>query len=235
MAEVAVHGASAGTVARMQRLATLVLDRHCRPDRIVASVLERDARETEQHRWQSGVTRDEWLLTMTVRACRELLSQQTPSDAWHQARTAEHEWDEPRHTIDVELMQGVLATPARVDAALAHLPVGDRIAVVLHDALGMSIKDCGRVCRTAEAITRLQLARGRMTLIELLDADTKAVSGTCRVAQDDLLAGRADEHAADVDAHTGRCADCARLRRGLEALGTTLARHRAAERAAAAT
>ena len=64
-------------------------------------------------------------------------------------------------------------SPERLDvvAALRALPVGQRIAIVLHYFVGMPIAEIARQTEVAEGTVKARLSRGRKALADLLDSD----------------------------------------------------------------
>ncbi len=219
---------------QLRRLAALILGPHGNADHVVAGVIDRDAAEAEWHRFAGDVTREEWLYTLTVRACREWLCGYAPSDVWTQARTAEHHWEEPGHAIDLDALRAALTSNDAIDRSLAHMTDPDRVAVVLCDGFAMTVEQCATVCRTQHEVTIMHLRRGRKTLLEALSADAGVHVSRCgECGADHDLVFSAAEGAADpdaVDEHCAQCPACATLRAGLGLLRRALAEHEPAAR-----
>jgi RNA polymerase sigma-70 factor (ECF subfamily) len=98
-----------------------------------------------------------WLHRITVNACLDRIRRQRPT-----ADLADHDPVEPRdahHSVEVRL---------DVQEALAHLPEGQRLALVLVDMHGLSVAEAAAVLEVAEGTVKSRCSRGREAMAELL-------------------------------------------------------------------
>ena len=98
-----------------------------------------------------------WLHRITVNACLDRLRRQRPT-----VDLADHDPVEPRdaHTaVEVRL---------DVQEALARLPEGQRLALVLVDMHGMSVAEAAQVLEVAEGTVKSRCSRGREAMARLL-------------------------------------------------------------------
>jgi RNA polymerase sigma-70 factor, ECF subfamily len=77
----------------------------------------------------------------------------------------------PPVLADVTAVDDAVATRLDVDAALARLPEEFRVAVVLRDLCGLSYSDIGAVLRVPVGTVRSRIARGRASLVPLLEGN----------------------------------------------------------------
>lgn len=98
-----------------------------------------------------------WLHRITVNACVDRLRRARPT-----ADIADHDPVEPadrHHSVDVRL---------DVRAALARLPEGQRLALVLVDMHGLSVAEAARVLGVAEGTIKSRCSRGRDAMAAIL-------------------------------------------------------------------
>lgn len=98
-----------------------------------------------------------WLHRITVNACLDRLRRQRPT-----ADLDDHDPVEPRdhhHSVDVRL---------DVQEALAKLPEGQRLALVLVDMHGVSVAEAAAILEVAEGTIKSRCFRGREAMAGLL-------------------------------------------------------------------
>jgi RNA polymerase sigma-70 factor, ECF subfamily len=133
--------------------------RTCR-DREMASDAVQEAfiaafRRADSYRGEAAVTT--WLHRIVVNACLDRLRRTRPT-----VELPEYDLADPRdehHRVDVRL---------DVHQALARLPEGQRLALVLVDMQGLSVAEAARVLEVAEGTIKSRCARGRSAMAELL-------------------------------------------------------------------
>lgn len=152
------------TQAELVRAAALILGNPRRGESIVDDVTARAVAESAEHDWTGPVTLDAWLFTLTVRACRAWLDGLLPSDAWAREREAERLQHDERLHVDVARLRSNVSDSDRLTDALLRLPAADRIAVVLHDSLGLPEAECTQITRESTQIVAARRSRGLMAL-----------------------------------------------------------------------
>ncbi|MFB9731627.1 RNA polymerase sigma factor SigM [Ornithinimicrobium kibberense] len=114
-------------------------------------------RRASSFRGEAKVTT--WLHRITVNACLDRLRRVRPT-----ADIDDHEPVEPR--------DGHRAVDVRLDvrAALAQLPEGQRLALVLVDMHGLSVAEAAAVLDVAEGTVKSRCSRGREAMARILGA-----------------------------------------------------------------
>ncbi|MDO5711593.1 MAG: RNA polymerase sigma factor SigM [Micrococcales bacterium] len=115
-------------------------------------------RRAETFRGQSAVTT--WLHRIVVNACLDRLRRRKPTSDLpedHDAVIA----DRRDHHASVE-------TRLDVQAALATLPEGQRLALILVDMHGLSVAETAKILDVAEGTVKSRCSRGRSALAEIL-------------------------------------------------------------------
>jgi RNA polymerase sigma-70 factor (ECF subfamily) len=112
-------------------------------------------RRADSYRGDAAVTT--WLHRIVVNACLDRLRKERPT-----SELPEHELSD-RHDDHA-------AVEARLDVhqALARLPEGQRLALVLVDMHGMSVAEAAAVLEVAEGTVKSRCSRGREALAALL-------------------------------------------------------------------
>ena len=101
-----------------------------------------------------------WLHRITVNACLDRLRRSRPT-----VELEGHEPVEPRdHHTSVEVRLDV-------QGALARLPEGQRLALVLVDMHGLSVAEAAAVLEVAEGTVKSRCSRGREAMARLLRLD----------------------------------------------------------------
>ena len=129
-------------------------------DRELASDCLQDAflaafRRADSFRGDSAVTT--WLHRIVVNACLDRLRRRKPTSQLPEYDLAD------RHDEHA-------STEVRIDIrnALAALPEGQRMALVLIDMQGLSVVEAAEILEVAEGTIKSRCARGRATMAELL-------------------------------------------------------------------
>jgi RNA polymerase sigma-70 factor, ECF subfamily len=132
-------------------------------DRELAADAVQDAfiaafRRADSYRGDAAVTT--WLHRIVVNACLDRLRRVKPT-----VELPEHDLadaHDEHHRVDVRL---------DVRQALAQLPEGQRLALVLVDMQGLSVAEAAQVLEVAEGTIKSRCARGRAAMATLLGLD----------------------------------------------------------------
>jgi RNA polymerase sigma-70 factor (ECF subfamily) len=120
-------------------------------------------RRADSFRGEAAVTT--WLHRIVVNACLDRLRRRRPT-------TPLPEYD----SLDVADRRddhGATESALDVRAALARLPEGQRLALVLVDMHGLGVAEAAEVLGVAEGTVKSRCARGRATLAEVLGMDPR--------------------------------------------------------------
>jgi RNA polymerase sigma-70 factor (ECF subfamily) len=125
-------------------------------------------RHADSFRGESAVTT--WLHRIVVNSCLDRLRRIKPvaqlPDADLSALADPHDH---HHSVDVRL---------DIQAALAQLPEGQRMALVLVDMHGLSTAEAASVMGVAEGTIKSRCSRGRTAMVPLLGLPTTAKKAT---------------------------------------------------------
>jgi RNA polymerase sigma-70 factor (ECF subfamily) len=77
----------------------------------------------------------------------------------------------PAFLTDATSIDDAVVARLDVDAALARLPKEFRVAVVLRDLCGLSYSEIGEVLQVPVGTVRSRIARGRASLVPLLEGN----------------------------------------------------------------
>ncbi|MBK7721813.1 MAG: RNA polymerase sigma factor SigM [Austwickia sp.] len=115
-------------------------------------------RRAETFRGESAVTT--WLYRIVVNACLDRMRR----------ANARHETPLESITLPPDPHDRYAAAEAAIDvqAALATLPEGQRLALILVDMQGLPVAEAARILGVAEGTIKSRCARGRATLATLL-------------------------------------------------------------------
>ncbi|GAB95424.1 RNA polymerase sigma-70 factor (ECF subfamily) [Kineosphaera limosa] len=132
-------------------------------DREMAADAVQDAfisafRRADSFRGQSAVTT--WLHRIVVNACLDRLRRRRPTTELPADHTAVLADRHDRHSS--------VETALDVQAALATLPEGQRLALTLVDMHGLSVAETAQILGVAEGTVKSRCARGRSALAPLL-------------------------------------------------------------------
>jgi len=120
-------------------------------------------RRADSYRGDAAVTT--WLHRIVVNACLDRLRRERPVTALPERELAD------RH-------DGPAQVDTRLDVreALARLPEGQRLALVLVDMHGLSVAEAAAVLEVAEGTVKSRCARGRAALATLLGPSVSGVA-----------------------------------------------------------
>ena len=121
-------------------------------------------RRADTFRGESAVTT--WLHRIVVNACLDRLRRQRPTaELGDDSESFLADPTDAAHRVEVRL---------DVQQALARLPLGQRLALVLVDMHGLSVAEAADVLDVAEGTVKSRCARGRQALALLLNPDGSA-------------------------------------------------------------
>ena len=129
-------------------------------------------RRADSFRGDAAVTT--WLHRIVVNACLDRLRRRRPTAPlpdYDKVETADRRDDHASTEVVLD-----------VRAALARLPEGQRVALVLVDMHGLSVAEAAEILGVAEGTVKSRCARGRAALAELLGLDAR--TGRLRAAED---------------------------------------------------
>jgi RNA polymerase sigma-70 factor (ECF subfamily) len=143
-------------------------------------------------------------------------------------------WREDAYSVDSAVVVARAETRDELEDALVHLPVVYRVAVLLHDAEGLTVKEIADIQGVSLPAAKQRLRRGRMRLVTELGRGAerrRALAGVplrcwdARSRVSDFLDGELDaEQAARVEAHVRACPTCPPLYASLVAATEALGR-----------
>ncbi len=117
-------------------------------------------RRGESFRGDAAVTT--WLHRIVVNACLDRLRRVRPATELPEQELADHR--DHHHSVDVRL---------DVHQALAELPEGQRLALVLVDMHALSVAEAAQILEVAEGTVKSRCARGRAAMAELLRLESR--------------------------------------------------------------
>ena len=131
-------------------------------------------RRADSFRGDAAVTT--WLHRIVVNACLDRLRRRRPRSPLPEYESVEFADRRDDH--------GSTESALDVRAALARLPEGQRLALVLVDMHGLGVAETARVLGVAEGTVKSRCARGRAALAELLGIAGERRTGTERDPSD---------------------------------------------------
>ncbi len=131
-------------------------------------------RRADSFRGDAAVTT--WLHRIVVNACLDRLRRRRPTSPLPEYESLEFADRRDDH--------GSTESALDVRAALARLPEGQRLALVLVDMHGLGVAETARVLGVAEGTVKSRCARGRAALAELLGIAGERRTGTERDPSD---------------------------------------------------
>jgi RNA polymerase sigma-70 factor (ECF subfamily) len=90
-------------------------------------------------------------------------------EAWEGSETWEARWRDPDYRVDPETVAVRLERLEWLDKALSQLPDAQRLTVLLHDAMGLTVAEIAQSTKVPVPTAKARLRRGRMALVSLLD------------------------------------------------------------------
>lgn len=85
-----------------------------------------------------------------------------------QSSNWEAQWSDPDYRVDPEAVALLLEQRKLLEQALARLPEQQRLVVVLHDQVGMTVAEIAASASIPLPTAKSNLRRGRMTLVSIL-------------------------------------------------------------------
>ena len=156
--------AMAGEIPGLLRYARSLTTDSARAEDLVQETLTRALERAEGFRGESSPAT--WLHRIlhniavdAMRRDREVPAEDVVADE------VERRWQRDSYTVDATEVAARAETRADLLEALAHLPVGYRTAVVLHDAEGMTMREVAQVQGVGLPAAKQRLRRGRMMLV----------------------------------------------------------------------
>ncbi len=146
-------------------------------DRELASDCLQDAfiaafRRADSFRGEAAVTT--WLHRIVVNACLDRLRRRKPTSQLPEYELADRHDEHASTEVAIDIRN-----------ALAQLPEGQRMALVLVDMQGMSVAEAAAILEVAEGTIKSRCARGRSAMAEILGLRTSSeASSRHRTAAD---------------------------------------------------
>jgi len=109
-----------------------------------------------------------WLARIALRRCRERWSKERRRAEIVDARRVELLWADPTYSVDPVAVAEAAEQRVVLDAALARLPPPLRLAVLLHDAEGLTIGEVVTLTGAPLGTVKSRVRRGRAMLVTVL-------------------------------------------------------------------
>ncbi len=93
---------------------------------------------------------------------------ETPVEDAEVAQEVERRWREDSYTVDAAAVVARAETRSELREALVHLPAAYRVAVVLHDAEGLTVPEVAEIQGVSLPAAKQRVRRGRMMLVSEL-------------------------------------------------------------------
>lgn len=132
--------------------------------------------------------------------------------------TVEERWMSDEYTVDTEAVVAAAETRVEIEDALVRLPAIYRMAVVLHDVEGLTVREIAELAEVDLPAAKQRLRRGRMMMVTALAEGHErrmALRGVplrcwdARSRVSDYLDGEVDEQtAATLERHLETCPTC---------------------------
>ncbi|MEO7058493.1 MAG: RNA polymerase sigma factor SigM [Lapillicoccus sp.] len=141
-------------------------------DRELASDAVQDAfiaafRRADSYRGDAAVTT--WLHRIVVNACLDRLRRQKPTSQLPEYELADRHDEHASTEVAIDIRQ-----------ALAQLPEGQRMALVLVDMQGLSVAEAAEILEVAEGTIKSRCARGRGAMAVLLGLNARPPAAPSR-------------------------------------------------------
>ncbi len=109
-----------------------------------------------------------WLYRVTLNRCLAERRRRKPEIAEAEPLDLLRRWQDPDYTVDPALVAARRSRAENLRAVLQRLPEMYRIALVLHDALGLSASELAEATGVPLGTAKSHIRRGRMALVSLL-------------------------------------------------------------------
>ncbi|MGD9956444.1 MAG: sigma-70 family RNA polymerase sigma factor [Candidatus Nanopelagicales bacterium] len=196
----------------LQRTARAIVRDHDRADDLVHDTVVRALERADSFRGESSLRH--WLR----RIMHNLAIDQARRPSELVVDEIEDRWRDDEYTVDAEAVVARAETQAEVLDALVRIPYAYRVAVVLHDMEGLTMREIADITGSELPAAKQRLRRGRMALVSALAGGHErrvALHGVplrcwdARAQVSDYLDGElAQEDAAQVERHLETCPTC---------------------------
>ena len=123
-----------------------------------------------------------WLARIALRRCQDRWVKEHRRDEITEARRADLLWQNPDYTVDPVAVAEAAERRGVLDAALARLPAPLRLAVLLHDAEGLPMREVAALTAAPLGTAKSRVRRGRAMLVTVLaEAGIERASGIGRI------------------------------------------------------
>lgn len=157
---------------------------------------------------------DAWLR----RVVHNLAIDRTRRDREFAVEAVEERWMSDEYTVDTEAVVAAAETRVEIEDALVRLPAIYRMAVVLHDIEGLTVREIAELAEVDLPAAKQRLRRGRMMMVTALAEGHErrvALRGVplrcwdARSRVSDYLDGEVDDQtAAMLERHLETCPTC---------------------------
>lgn len=196
----------------LQRTARAIVRDRDRADDLVHDTVVRALERSDSFRGESSLRH--WLR----RIMHNLAIDQARRPSELVVDEIEDRWRDDEYTVDAEAVVARAETQAEVLDALVRIPYAYRVAVVLHDMEGLTMREIADITGSELPAAKQRLRRGRMALVTALAGGHErrvALHGVplrcwdARAQVSDYLDGElALEDAARVEKHLETCPTC---------------------------
>lgn len=201
-----------GELAALQRTARALVRDPDRADDLVHDTVVRALEKADSFRGESSLRH--WLR----RIMHNLAIDQARRPTELVVDEVEDRWRDDEYTVDAEAVVTRAETQAEVLDALVRIPYAFRVAVVLHDMEGLTMREIADITGSELPAAKQRLRRGRMALVTALAGGHErrvALHGVplrcwdARAQVSDYLDGELPaEDAAKVEQHLETCPTC---------------------------
>ncbi|MFN2557046.1 MAG: RNA polymerase sigma factor [Nitriliruptorales bacterium] len=109
-----------------------------------------------------------WLYRITLNRCLAERRRRKPEIAEAEPIDLLRRWEDPDYSVDPALVAARRSRAETLRAVLDQLPETYRIALILHDAQGLSASELAEAMRVPLGTAKSYIRRGRMALVALL-------------------------------------------------------------------
>lgn len=134
------------------------------------------------HAFRGEASLGTWLGRIALRRCQERWAKEHRRHEIAEARRVDLLWENPDYTVDPQAVAEAAERRSVLDAALARLPATMRLAVLLHDAEGLSMAEVAILTEAPLSTAKSRVRRGRAMLVTVLaDAGIERSCGARRM------------------------------------------------------
>jgi RNA polymerase sigma-70 factor (ECF subfamily) len=121
-----------------------------------------------------------WLYRITVNRCLGELRRRKPLTVDAEPFEMLARWQDADYSVDPAVIAGRRAQADALHTVLGLLPDGYRIALILHDSLGLSAAELAEVTGVPLGTAKSNIRRGRMALVSMLGDDGRDLAEATR-------------------------------------------------------